>query len=280
MSNATGPIRIAAMSDVHYGKTSHGALQDVFAQASDESDVLVICGDLTDYGLAEEARLLAKDISASVRVPVVTILGNHDYESGEQAQVKQTLEDAGITVLDGDTFEVQGVGFAGVKGFAGGFGRGALGPWGETIIKQFVHEAIDEALKLESALARLRTPTRVALLHYSPIRATVEGEPLEIFPFLGCSRLEEPLARFPVTAVFHGHAHNGALEGRTSAGVPVYNVALPLLRKLQPAGPLFRILEVPRSPAAEPEDVSDASVIATLSPDAAPRRRVTDASAQ
>jgi Icc-related predicted phosphoesterase len=269
------------MSDVHYGKSSQGALQNVFAQASDESDVLVICGDLTDYGLVEEAKLLAKDITATVRVPVVTILGNHDYESGEAADVKKTLEDAGITVLDGDTFEVMGIGFAGVKGFAGGFGRGALGPWGETIIKQFVHEAIDEALKLESALARLRAPHRVALLHYSPIRATVEGEPPEIFPFLGCSRLEEPLTRFTVTAVFHGHAHNGALEGRTSTGVPVYNVALPLLRKLQPGGPLFRIFEVPAAEAdPQPvEEATDSSVIGALSPDTAPRRRVTDRNA-
>jgi len=265
------------MADVHYGKSFQGALQSVFAQATDGADVLVLCGDLTDYGLAEEARLLARDLSASVRVPVVSILGNHDYESGEQVEVKKILVDAGITVLDGDTFEVQGVGFAGVKGFAGGFGRGALGPWGETIIKQFVHEAIDEALKLESALARLRTPHRVALLHYSPIRATVEGEPLEIFPFLGCSRLEEPLTRFPVTAVFHGHAHNGSLEGRTSTGVPVYNVALPLLKKLQPGGPFFRIIEIPRVPEEhDTGDAADASVIGALSPNAAPRRRMTD----
>ena len=277
MATTAGPIRIAAMSDVHYGKSSQGALASVFAQASDEADVVVICGDLTDYGLAEEARLLAKDLASTVRVPCVAILGNHDYESGEHAEVKKILADAGVAVLDGDTFEVHGVGFAGVKGFAGGFGRGALGPWGETIIKQFVHEAIDEALKLESALARLRTPHRVALLHYSPIRATVEGEPLEIFPFLGCSRLEEPLTRFPVTAVFHGHAHNGALEGRTSTGSPVYNVALPLLRKLQPNGPPFRIIEVPRvTDAAGADTGGDASVIATLAPDTAPRRRATD----
>jgi Icc-related predicted phosphoesterase len=212
-----------------------------------------------------------------VRIPVVGILGNHDYESGEQDEVKHVLVDSGITILDGDTCEVEGVGFAGVKGFAGGFGRGALGPWGETIIKQFVHEAIAEALKLESALARLRTPHRIALLHYSPIRATVEGEPLEIFPFLGCSRLEEPLTRLPVTAVFHGHAHNGALEGRTSTGTPVYNVALPLLRKLDPTGPLFRVIEVPRVIEVAPSHVdTDPSVIAALSPDAAPRRRATD----
>ena len=280
VSTAAGPVRIAAMSDVHYGKTSHGALQSVFAQASEESDIVVICGDLTDYGLAEEARLLARDIASSIRVPAVTILGNHDYESGEQVEIKKILEDAGITVLDGDTFEAHGVGFAGIKGFCGGFGRGALGPWGESIIKAFVHEAIDEALKLESALAKLRTQSRIALLHYSPIRATVEGEPREIFPFLGCSRLEEPLTRFPVTAVFHGHAHNGALEGRTTTGGPVYNVALPLLRKLQPGGPLFRIIEVPRVvDEAAPDVAADAAIIAALSPDAAPRRRVTDRNA-
>jgi Icc-related predicted phosphoesterase len=270
-------IRIAAMSDVHYGKTSQGALMSAFAQASEHADVLVLCGDLTDYGLAEEARLLAKDLAASVRVPIVAILGNHDYESGEQDEVKRILVDTGVMVLDGDTCEVQGVGFAGVKGFAGGFGRGALGPWGETIIKQFVREAVDEALKLEAALARLRTQQLIALLHYSPIQGTVEGEPLEIFPFLGCSRLEEPLMRLPVTAVFHGHAHNGALEGRTSTGTPVYNVALPLLRKLEPTGPLFRVIEVPR--ILEPEQrepEQDDAVIAALSPDTAPRRRSTD----
>ena len=134
-------------------------------------------------------------------------------------------------MLDGDACEIHGVGFAGVKGFAGGFGRGTLGAWGEPAIKQFVQEAVDEALKLESALARLRTPQRIAVLHYSPIRGTVEGEPPEIFPFLGCSRLEEPLNRYPVTAVFHGHAHHGSPEGRTGGGVPVYNVSLPLLRQ-------------------------------------------------
>ncbi len=114
-------------------------------------------------------------------------------------------------LLDGETVEVHGIGFAGVKGFAGGFGRGVLGPWGEEAIKRFVHEAVDEALKLESALARLRTATRIALLHYAPIAETVEGEPREIYPYLGCSRLEEPLSRYPVTAVFHGHAHHGQL---------------------------------------------------------------------
>jgi Icc-related predicted phosphoesterase len=146
---------------------------------------------------------------------------------------------------------VEGVGFAGIKGFAGGFGRGALGPWGETIIKQFVHEAIAEALKLESALARLRTHRRVAVLHYAPIRGTVEGEPPEIFPYLGSSRLEEPINRYRVSAVFHGHAHRGAPEGRTATGVPVYNVAMPLLARVNPDRPPFLIVELPLDAAAQ-----------------------------
>jgi len=153
-------------------------------------------------------------------------------------------------VLYGEACEIEGVGIAGVKGFAGGFGRGSLGAWGEPAIKAFVQEALNEAMKLESALAKLRTPRRIALLHYSPIAGTIEGEPAEIFPFLGSSRLEEPLLRYPVDAVFHGHAHRGALEGRTIAGVPVFNVAKPLLQRKRPGEPAFRLFEVPREPGA------------------------------
>jgi Icc-related predicted phosphoesterase len=244
MATTTGTVRLAAMSDIHVGKTGQGALAPVFAQVSERADILVLCGDLTDYGLPEEARVLAREIATALRVPCVTVLGNHDFEAGKADEVRQILVDAGVTVLDGDSCEMQGVGFAGVKGFCGGFGRGALGPWGEDIIKSFVHEAVNEAFKLESALARLRAQHRVALLHYSPIRATVEGEPLEIFPYLGSSRLEEPLARYPVTVVIHGHAHNGALEGRTASGIPVYNVAMPLLKKCRPEQPPFRVIEV------------------------------------
>ena len=244
MPSTTGIVRIAAMGDIHVGKTAQGTLTSMFAQVSERADVLVMCGDLTDYGLPEEARVLAREIGAALRVPCVTVLGNHDFEAGKGDEVRHILEDTGVTVLDGDACELQGVGFAGVKGFCGGFGRGALGPWGEDIVKLFVREAVNEAFKLESALARLRSQHRVALLHYSPIRATVEGEPLEIFPYLGSSRLEEPLARYPVSAVIHGHAHNGALEGKTSSGVPVYNVAMPLLKKIWPEQPPFRVIEI------------------------------------
>jgi Icc-related predicted phosphoesterase len=181
-------------------------------------------------------------------VPIVAVLGNHDYESGRTDEIRRILNDAGVTMLDGEACEIHGVGFAGIKGFAGGFGRGTLGYWGEPAIKQFVQEALDEALKLEAALMRLRAPQKIAVLHYAPIRATVEGEPPEIFPYLGCSRLEEPLARHPVTAVFHGHAHHGSPEGRTVGDIPVYNVSLSLMRRHFPDRPPFRVLEVPRGP--------------------------------
>ena len=244
MATTHGTVRLAAMSDIHVSKTGHGALSSMFAQVSERADLLVMCGDLTDYGLPEEARVLAREIGTALRVPCVAVLGNHDFEAGKQDEVRQILTDAGVTVLDGDSCELQGVGFAGVKGFCGGFGRGALGPWGEEIIKSFVREAVNEAFKLESALARLRSPHRVALLHYSPVRSTVEGEPLEIFPYLGSSRLEEPLTRYPVTAVVHGHAHNGCLEGHTASGTPVYNVSMPLLKKCWPEQPPFRVIEI------------------------------------
>lgn len=239
-------VRIATLADIHFATTSQGMLQPLFTQISEHADILVIAGDLTDYGLAEEARLLARDLTTCVSIPVVAVLGNHDFESGEQDEVRRILVDAGVHMLDGDSVEIHGVGFAGVKGFAGGFGRGALGPWGEPIIKLFVQEALNEALKLETALARLKTKHRIAVLHYAPIRETVEGEPLEILPWLGCSRLEEPLGRFEVSAVVHGHAHKGAPEGRTATGIPVYNVAMQVLRASFPDRPPFRLIEVPR----------------------------------
>ena len=247
-------VRVAAIADLHYGRTApQGSLQPLFAQISDSADVLVICGDLTDYGLVEEARALAREITTGIKIPAVAVLGNHDYESGQQEEIKRILVDSGVVPLDGDTTEVHGIGFAGVKGFAGGFGRRALGPWGEEIIKKFVHEAVAEALKLESALARLRTERLIAVLHYSPIQETVEGEPREIFPFLGCSRLEEPLTRFPVSAVFHGHAHHGRSEGRTRSNVPVFNVSMALMRETFPDRP-FRLVEVEMTPSLEAAD--------------------------
>jgi Icc-related predicted phosphoesterase len=241
-------IRLAAVADLHCAKTSRGSFRGLFERVAEEADVLALCGDLTDYGLPEEAHVLVEEMAAAAKVPTVAVLGNHDFESGLQDEVRRIFTEAGVILLDGDACEIHGVGFAGVKGFAGGFGRGTLGAWGEHAVKVFVQEAIDEALKLESALARLRTPQKVAVLHYAPIRATVENEPPEIFPFLGCSRLEEPLNRYPATAVLHGHAHTGSPEGRTGSGVPVYNVALPLMRRFFPDRPPFRLIELPSTP--------------------------------
>jgi Icc-related predicted phosphoesterase len=244
-------IRLAAIGDLHYSRTAtQGSLHGLFGQITEAADILVLCGDLTDYGLAEEARGLAREMTSALKIPAVAVLGNHDYESGQQDEIRTIVKDAGVLPLDGDTTEINGIGFAGVKGFAGGFGRRALGPWGEDIIKKFVREAVDEALKLESALARLRSERLIAILHYSPIQQTVEGEPPEIFPYLGCSRLEEPLLRFPVSAVFHGHAHHGKPEGRTRSNVPVFNVSLTLMKELFPDRP-FRIVEVDMRPGAD-----------------------------
>jgi Icc-related predicted phosphoesterase len=238
-----GTVRLAAVADLHCTKTSQGAFQQLFTSIAESADVLLIAGDLTDYGLPDEARVLAKELTA-LRIPVAGVFGNHDVESGKSDEIRQILVDAGLVVLDGDACELNGIGIAGVKGFGGGFGKRALGPWGEATIKQFVREAVDEALKLEAALGRLRTDQIIALLHYAPIQGTVEGEPLEIYPFLGSSRLEEPIGRYPVTLVLHGHAHRGQLEGRTQSGAPVYNVSMPLLTRTFADRPPFRIFEV------------------------------------
>jgi Icc-related predicted phosphoesterase len=252
-------VRFAALADLHCAKTSQGAFQPLFSKVAESADVLLIAGDLTDYGLPDEARVLARELS-TVRVPTVAVLGNHDVESGKSDEVRQILTDAGVVVLDGDAYEVHGIGVAGVKGFGGGFGPHALGPWGESTIKQFVREAVDEALKLEAALARLRTRHLLTVMHYSPIQETVEGEPLEIYPFVGSSRLEEPLNRFPVSLVVHGHAHRGRPQGATAKGVPVYNVSIPLLSRLFSDRPPFRIFEVPAGEAAADRPASQTTL--------------------
>jgi Icc-related predicted phosphoesterase len=240
-------LRIAATGDLHYTKHSRGEQQHLFNEASRHADVLLICGDLTDYGLPQEAEILAEDLRIHLHIPVLAVLGNHDFESGHADEVRAIVERAGVITLDGECTEIGGVGFAGVPGFGGGFGARMLNAWGEPIIKAFVQEAVDHALRLEQALARLHTAQRIGVLHYAPIQATVEGENLEIMPFLGSSRLEGPLNRFGVTAAFHGHAHNGAPEGKTTTQIPVFNVSIPLLQKLHPERAPYRLFEVPRA---------------------------------
>jgi Icc-related predicted phosphoesterase len=224
-----GKLILAAVGDLHVGQADEHPYRELFAEISDKADVLALCGDLTNFGRLEEAELLAEDLRAAT-IPVIGVLGNHDFESGHVTEVVQILSGAGMTVLDEQAVEIQGVGFAGVKGFIGGFGRGELGAFGEPAIKTFVEEGLNEARKLENALRTLRTDRAVVVLHYSPTPDTVEGEPLEIFPFLGSSRLGEPIDRFEnVCLVVHGHAHRGRYEGRTTRGVPVYNVSKPVL---------------------------------------------------
>ena len=242
------PVRIAALSDTHVPRTPLGVLQAILADIAGRADVLCLCGDITDTGNPDDARALTKEL-AGLQIPTIAVLGNHDHEAGRVDELKAVLTDGGIHLLDGDSYETHGIGFAGVKGFAGGFGRRTLGPWGERAIKDFVQEAINEALKLETALARIKAERRVVLMHYAPIAGTVEGEPLEIYAFLGSSRLEEPLTRYQVDMVFHGHAHHGAPEGTTAGGARVYNVSMSLLQRTWPDRPPYRIIEL--SPAAQ-----------------------------
>ncbi len=223
-------VRIAAIGDVHYDSRIKGQLRGTFADAAREADVLVLCGDLTTHGEPEQIEGFISELEG-VDIPILTVLGNHDCDAGREAELCALLTDRGIHVLDGTAVEVDGIGFAGVKGFGGGFGRNTLGPFGERIYKDFVQTALDEALKLENALRELQTETRVVILHYSPVRETLVGEPEEIYPFLGSSRLVTPIDTYGVSVVFHGHAHIGSPEALTPAGVPVFNVAQGVTQK-------------------------------------------------
>lgn len=225
MSDTSEPLRLAAIGDLHVTEQSEHRYRDLFARISEEADVLALCGDLTNFGKTSEAELLAEDLRACT-IPSVGVLGNHDYECGQPEEVARILHQAGVTVLDEQAVEIKGVGFAGVKGFVGGFGRGELGAFGEGAVKAFVEESLNEARKLENGLRSLRTDRVVAVLHYAPIPDTVDGEPPEIYPFLGSSRLADAVDRFDnVKVVVHGHAHRGRYEGRTRRGVPVFNCA-------------------------------------------------------
>ena len=225
MGNSNAKLRVAAIGDLHVMEDSVAPYRELFAEISGAADVLVLCGDLTNFGKTTEAEILADDIRACT-IPVLGVLGNHDYECGQPEEVARILREAGMTVLDEQAVEIEGVGFAGVKGFMGGYGRGELAPFGEPIVKAFVDEAMNEARKLENALRTIRTDRSVAVLHYSPVESTIEGEPPAIFQYLGSARLADAIDRFDhVKAVVHGHAHHGTFEGRTMRGIPVYNVA-------------------------------------------------------
>jgi hypothetical protein len=234
------PVRIAAVADLHVKESGSPSYKDLFAEISGAADILVMAGDLTDLGKRREAELLAADLRAC-SIPVVAVLGNHDYECGHVDDVREVLKDCGVHLLEGQAVEINGIGFAGVKGFAGGFGRYMLGSFGEPAIKAMVAESVEETMRLENALRQVRSERAMVVLHYAPIPDTVVGEPQEIYPFLGSSRLAETIDRFPVSAVVHGHAHRGCYEGRTPGGAPVYNVAAHIEK---PTGRPYALLDL------------------------------------
>src|SRR6202521_3477345 len=235
-------MRIAATADLHFSPERYAKLKDTLDRVRDEADVFVLAGDLTNYGQPSEMEPLL-NVLVRLRLPTVAVLGNHDYESGKEEELKRMMVAEGIKVLDGSAYERDGVGFAGTKGFVGGFGRGVLTAFGEREVKDFVRASIDEALKLERAMSQLRTKKRVIVLHYAPIVATVEGEAPEIYPFLGTSRLAEVIDRHGADLVVHGHAHNGKPEGRTTAGIPVHNVAITLLQSQNPSA-VYKVFDI------------------------------------
>ena len=242
MATTDGKLRVAAIGDLHVQESDVAPYRELFAEIANNADVLVLCGDLTNFGKTTEAEILADDIRAC-SIPVIGVLGNHDFECGQPEKVSEILHAAGMTVLDEQAIEIDGVGFAGVKGFMGGYGRGELAPFGEPIAKMFVDEAMNEARKLENGLRSLRTERSVAVLHYSPTEETLEGEPAAIFQYLGSQRLADAIDRFDhVKAVVHGHAHHGRYEGKTPGGTPVYNVAQFVLKPL--FGRPYAVIEV------------------------------------
>jgi Icc-related predicted phosphoesterase len=235
-------MRIAALADIHFTAASHEVFRNSLERVRDEADLLVLAGDLTNYGKTSEMELLL-NVLVRLRLPIVAVLGNHDYESGQEGELMKMMTAESIKVLDGTAYERDGVGFAGTKGFIGGFGRGVLTAFGEPEIKRIVQATIDETLKLERAMSQLRTERRIVVLHYAPVLGTVQGEPAEIYPYLGTSRFAEVVDRHGANLVIHGHAHHGGREGKTVGGVPVYNVALHLLQTQQPPA-AYRLFEV------------------------------------
>jgi Icc-related predicted phosphoesterase len=223
-------MKLAAVADIHIKKENYEEDAQRFSAVNDLADALVIAGDLTNHGQPNEMTACLR-VLEHVRVPIIAVLGNHDYESGHQDELAGMLRVAGVHLLDGNCFEVGDVGFAGTKGFCGGFAPYELMPFGETDIKNFVEIADREMIKLDYGLAQLHTPIKVAITHYAPIKETVIGEPEPIFPFLGSSRLERALSRHKPALAVHGHAHRGTFSALSQDGIPVHNVALHILRE-------------------------------------------------
>lgn len=223
-------IRVAAVGDIHVGADCAGCVD--LAGASADADVLVLAGDLTRLGTPAEAAVLASEL-AGMTIPVVAVLGNHDYQSDRQGEVGEILRQAGVWVLEGDGVVIEvreaSIGVAGTKGFGGGFVGACATEFGEPETKAFVAHTRRLADQLERSLASLEADVRIALTHYSPIEATLEGERLEIYPFLGSYLLGEAIDRAGANLAVHGHAHAGSEKGSTPCGIPVRNVARPVI---------------------------------------------------
>jgi len=222
-------MRLAAVADIHLKAEDHEKNVAAFSAVNELADVLVVAGDFTNHGMPDEMRVCLA-VLEHVHVPIIAVLGNHDHESGHQDELAGMLRVAGVHLLDGNCFTVDGMGFAGTKGFAGGFAPYELMPFGEYGIKTFVEVAEREAIKLDYGLEQLKTPIKIAITHYAPIKDTVVGEPEPIFAFLGSSRLQRALDKHKPALALHGHAHHGTFSGESKGGVRVCNVALHILR--------------------------------------------------
>jgi Icc-related predicted phosphoesterase len=222
-------LKIAATADIHARVGDAERLHALVQDAAHDADVLAIGGDLTDLGRLEQVKVLLK-VLGTCSMPILVTLGNHDYESGNAAELSRLIGESNVYLLDRSSIVIDGVGFSGVKGFCGGFDGNVANSFGEELFKAWVTEGVLEAEALKHELQRLETEQRVAVLHYAPIRATVEGEPPEIHAFLGTSHLARALDEGGATVAFHGHAHHGSFKGETPGGVPVFNVSVPVLK--------------------------------------------------
>jgi Icc-related predicted phosphoesterase len=227
-------IRIAAVGDLHLDDDGRGRFRPAFERLSDHADVLLLAGDLTRHGIEPEGRAVADEVR-DLPVPVVAVLGNHDYHSDQQDVLTAQLEDAGVHVLEGTSvvLDVDGrrVGIAGAKGFGGGFPGKHASEFGEPEMKAFIRHTKEVSSRLRDALVGLDADVRIALTHYAPVRDTLAGEPPEIHPFLGSYHLAEAIDAAPADLAVHGHAHLGSEKGLTPAGVRVRNVAHPVIKQ-------------------------------------------------
>jgi Icc-related predicted phosphoesterase len=242
-------IRVAGTGDLHFGTDSAGTLRPHIDALPPLADLLLVAGDLTRIGDVSEAEALAKEL-ADPPVPVVAVLGNHDYHSGQQGFVRERLERAGVRVLEGESavLEIGGtsVGIVGAKGFGGGFAGACGSDFGEPEMKAFVRHTKAVSARLEELLSQLQADIRIVLLHYSPVEGTLQGERLEIYPFLGSYLLAEAVDRWGADLIFHGHAHRGVEKGVTPGGIHVRNVAQPVINH---AYKVYSLAGSERSPA-------------------------------